>query len=380
MREGSLFTGKTLLSLILAAAIAALLVFVAAPDAYKQGWGYGYSGGGGGAPAQYDVVVVVNPIDGGEVTLNPVGGKYYSGTSVTFTAVPEVGYEFDGWSGDLTGTENPTITKVYSDMSITANFVQTSTSTPEPLTEDISGRIDASGMVTEGITFDCTDCGATVEIPADTTILDEDGNPTVAWLNCQYPEPPSDVPEGVHIIVLADFGPDGAQFSSPVRITMIYDPDTLPEDVLEDSLVVAYYDSDGNWVYLTNIVVDPINHTVSGEIDHFTVFAVLGQEEEEEEPVVTEPTAEPTPPSEPAVIEPTSEPTPPTEPAVVEPVSSPESPTAADEVQQPTSQEDGDDDGDDDGVNPWAIIVPILVILVLGIGGYLFIQRRRAVV
>jgi uncharacterized protein YlaI len=373
MREGSIVTGKTFLSFFLAAVIAALLVFVASPDAYKQGWGYG-GGGGGSTPAKYDVVVVVNPVDSGNVTLNPAGGNYYAGTSVTLTAVPEDGYEFSEWGGSITGTENPTIIKVYSGKSITANFVATGSPTQEPeeTVEDISGIINESGVTAAKITFDCTACDAVVEIEADTTILDQDNNPTITQLTCQEAEIPSDIPEDVHIVVMADFGPDGTQFSSPVRITMSYDPGTLPEGVIEDSLVVAYYDSDGNWVYLTNIIIDTINHTVSGEIDHFTLFAVLGQVEEEE-PVIIEPTSEPTPPSEP-VIEPTSEPTPPSEP-VIEPTQEPESAPTAGESQPIVGQPDDEDDGD--GINPWSIIVPIIVILVFGIGGYIFIQRRR---
>jgi uncharacterized repeat protein (TIGR02543 family) len=39
------------------------------------------------------------------------------------TAVPDAGYQFTGWTGDYTGTDNPlTITNVTSNMNITANF------------------------------------------------------------------------------------------------------------------------------------------------------------------------------------------------------------------------------------------------------------------
>ncbi len=41
------------------------------------------------------------------------------------TAIPEADYDFDGWTGDFTGTTNPlTITNVTSDMTIRANFVE----------------------------------------------------------------------------------------------------------------------------------------------------------------------------------------------------------------------------------------------------------------
>jgi hypothetical protein len=373
MREGSLIQGKTIVSFLLAAVIAALLVFVASPDAYKQGWGYGGGGGGGGdgAPAKYDVVVVVNPVDGGNVTLNPAGGNYYSGTSVTLTAVPEDGYEFSEWSGSLTGTENPVIIRVYSGKSIAANFVST-TDTPvsEQVTEDITGKVDADGVITETVIVTSSDGDAVVEVPMGTTALDADGN-ALGQITCQ-PATPAPVSAGANVIVVADFGPDGATFDPPIVITMSYDPSDLPDGVAEEDLVLAYYDAEsGEWVELANIVVDTENHTVSGIVSHFTQFAVLGQAEEDE-PVIV-PTSEPTLPSEPAVIEPTSEPTTPSEP-VIEPTSIPESVPTVNESQPLAGQPDK---GGDDNVNPWSIIVPIIVILVLGIGGYIFIQRRR---
>ena len=369
MREGSLVTGRTIVSFLLAVAIAALLVFVAAPDAYKQGWGYGYSGGGGGAPAKYDVVVVVNPVDGGIVTLNPTGGNYYAGTSVTLTAVAEDGYEFSGWSGSITGTENPTVITVYSGKSITANFVST-TDTPvsEQVTEDITGKVDADGVIIETVIVTSSDSDAVVEVPMGTTALDADGNALVQ-ITCQ-PAMPAPVSARANVIVVADFGPDGATFNPPIVMTMSYNPDDLPDGVAEEDLVLAYYDTEsGEWVELPNSVVDTQSHTVSGIVSHFTQFAVLGQAEEEE-PVIV-PTSEPTPISKPAVIEPTSEPTLPSE-QVIEPTQEPEPAPTTGESQPIVGQTD-----DEDGVNPWSIIAPIILILIVGIGGYVFFQRRR---
>ena len=52
----------------------------------------------------------------------PWSGDYISGTEVTLEAMPDSTYEFTSWSGDLSGSENPTTVTVDSDMSITANF------------------------------------------------------------------------------------------------------------------------------------------------------------------------------------------------------------------------------------------------------------------
>ena len=53
---------------------------------------------------------------------NPSGGAYNDGTSVTLTATPDAGYQFDGWSGDASGTTNPLSITMDADKTITAMF------------------------------------------------------------------------------------------------------------------------------------------------------------------------------------------------------------------------------------------------------------------
>jgi len=43
-------------------------------------------------------------------------------TSVAVEAVPDFGYVFDGWSGDLSGAANPTTLLIDCDKNITASF------------------------------------------------------------------------------------------------------------------------------------------------------------------------------------------------------------------------------------------------------------------
>ena len=58
----------------------------------------------------------------GSVTLNPPGGVYNAGTVVTVTAKANRGYQFGSWSGNLTGTHNPTTITMNGNKSVTANF------------------------------------------------------------------------------------------------------------------------------------------------------------------------------------------------------------------------------------------------------------------
>jgi uncharacterized repeat protein (TIGR02543 family) len=76
----------------------------------------------------YDVTWSASPGDGGSVTASPAAdcdeGQYSHGTDVTFTAIANTGYDFDGWTGDLSGSiANPDTLTIESDVSVVANFL-----------------------------------------------------------------------------------------------------------------------------------------------------------------------------------------------------------------------------------------------------------------
>lgn len=64
----------------------------------------------------------------GSVTKDP-SEQYYFNTTVTLTAVPAAGWKFKEWTGHLTGTTNPKTIFMDGDKSITAVFVNISTTT-----------------------------------------------------------------------------------------------------------------------------------------------------------------------------------------------------------------------------------------------------------
>jgi uncharacterized protein (DUF2141 family) len=93
-------------------------------------------------PTTYTLSITTNPGGGGSVALNPAGGNYAAGTSVTLTATPASGYKFDHWTGAATGSSNPTtITTGSANSSATAVFV------PLTYTLGISVSPAASGSV-----------------------------------------------------------------------------------------------------------------------------------------------------------------------------------------------------------------------------------------
>jgi len=55
-------------------------------------------------------------------TVTPSSGTYTEGQVIELNAEPSLGYEFSGWSGDISGNDNPTSVTVNSNLNITANY------------------------------------------------------------------------------------------------------------------------------------------------------------------------------------------------------------------------------------------------------------------
>jgi hypothetical protein len=73
---------------------------------------------------QYYLTTSKNPDAGGDISPAPPGGWYNSGHQVTVLATPDTsgGYEFIGWNGDLTGSQNPASVYMYGPRTVIANF------------------------------------------------------------------------------------------------------------------------------------------------------------------------------------------------------------------------------------------------------------------
>jgi len=149
------------------------------------------------------------------------------------------------------------------------------TEEPEDLvTEDLTGKVGSDGITTEPVTITSADESTVLIIPAGTIAQDSEGSPLSA-ITIQPPTTEPPIPPERNMIAILDFGPDGANFDPPITITISFDTDTLPEGVAPEDLIIAYYDEiAGEWVELTDTIVDLANNTVSATISHFTHFAV----------------------------------------------------------------------------------------------------------
>jgi len=74
----------------------------------------------GPLPTQY--TLTTNVVGSGSINKNPDQATYDDGTVVTVTANPVFGWEFTSWSGDLSGTTNPTTITMNANKTVTATF------------------------------------------------------------------------------------------------------------------------------------------------------------------------------------------------------------------------------------------------------------------
>ncbi|MCK4759096.1 MAG: hypothetical protein KAT69_03560 [Candidatus Aminicenantes bacterium] len=74
----------------------------------------------------HEYTLYITTGEGGTTDPEPGIHKDAPGTDIVVTAIPEGGYQFSEWSGDVTGTENPITITLDSNKSVTANFTEIS--------------------------------------------------------------------------------------------------------------------------------------------------------------------------------------------------------------------------------------------------------------
>ena len=75
-----------------------------------------------GTAETYTLTVQVDPGGSGTVDVSPDKASYEYNEEVELTAIAEPGFQFDSWSGDLTGNTNPVTINMQQNRTVTANF------------------------------------------------------------------------------------------------------------------------------------------------------------------------------------------------------------------------------------------------------------------
>jgi uncharacterized repeat protein (TIGR02543 family) len=94
-------------------------------------------GSGGGVIPDY--TLTTNVSGQGTISRSPDAGIYPQGTNVTLTASAAPGYTFAGWSGDVSGSQNPLSITIDGNKNITASFTQ--------ITYDLAVGVSGQGTV-----------------------------------------------------------------------------------------------------------------------------------------------------------------------------------------------------------------------------------------
>ena len=115
-----------------------------------------------GSGAEY--TLTVNISGSGSVTKNPDLPTYPHGTLVELTADPDSGWQFDHWTGGLSGSQNPDTITMDGDKTVTAHFVEAQYT----LTINVNG----SGSVDKDPDLPSYPYGTDVELTA---------NPNLGW-------------------------------------------------------------------------------------------------------------------------------------------------------------------------------------------------------
>lgn len=144
-------------------------------------------------------------------------------------------------------------------------------------------------------------------IPANTLCNDRDGQrlTTIEMKDAKDVPPP---PAGNQTVgIPQEFGPDGATFDPPIKLSFAIDVSLIPAGVAEKDLTMAFFNgATGKWVSVPT-TVDTVNHTVTGDISHFTTFAVLAPVTAAVPPTATTPAPATTPTQPPASTTPAAQ-------------------------------------------------------------------------
>lgn len=187
-----------------------------------------------------------------------------------------------------TATNNPS--SASTGLSVTTNAAPSSGSPSSGGSS--SSSTQSSGVLVTSDGQDTSDAGVTLNFPPGAVESDIRVQVREASLTSGM-----DLPADSQLIsqVVDIVKNKSGDFSEPVTITMSFNKSQIDPDKYD--IKICYFDeANGEWVELDNIEVDPTNGSISGEVTHFTKFAVIATlkaSEKEEPPLPPAPQPEP---------------------------------------------------------------------------------------
>jgi len=234
--------------------------------------------------------LTINVTGSGSVSRLPDQASYNSGTLVQLTPIHTTGYTFSGWSGDLSGSDNPATVIMDTDKKITATFTQNSGGggfgdggggggggggPTGPGITNIGVYTNSEGSFNLNATAKSENGFVQLSIAKGVVAKNKDGQglKTISIKEAaEIPPPPA---KSMIIGQVFNFGPDGATFSPPISLSFIYSRDSLPEGLPEKNLSIVTWDVDSKaWVELGG-TIDLAAGTITIAVSHFSQYAVI---------------------------------------------------------------------------------------------------------
>lgn len=138
--------------------------------------------------------------------------------------------------------------------------------------------VDNQGRVASNIQV-ASDSGTVgLSISKNTIFLDTEEKPIHLIELRVSPDTPSSPQDAAVIGPIYTLMPQEAVSTLPIKLTIGFNPDGLPEDTKQNDTYIAFYE-DGQWKKLPYKQVDVDSNKVTTQIDRFTSYAVLAPSE-----------------------------------------------------------------------------------------------------
>jgi len=135
--------------------------------------------------------------------------------------------------------------------------------------------LDNEGRLTVSATLTSSDGTVILSIDKGTWLLDKDGKPLSSILVKTEQELLPLTDDAYIVGIVYSLEPQDATFNAPLKLTLSYDPQEIPEDVREDDVYIAPYDENTGWGSYSYKRVDTEKHRVTTQIERLTRYAVL---------------------------------------------------------------------------------------------------------
>jgi LPXTG-motif cell wall-anchored protein len=130
--------------------------------------------------------------------------------------------------------------------------------------------VDNQGYLQKDVDATSLDGTMTINIPLGVKIVDASGNP-LTQISVAPIASSVAAPDGYQILKSFNFNPDGAKFDSGMKITVSFDPATVPAG---KTVALAFYnETEGKWEFISG--TNNGDSTATFEITHFSTYSLM---------------------------------------------------------------------------------------------------------